>query len=335
MKTVIMLALCAIGLFGQAKDVAEPNVVSELYGQYAALQTQYNALQKDYKATKNKDEKALIKDQAALVKADADALLLEAKFYGELAKYANIGTYKGIKVPTAEFVEAYKNSTEMAPVVDVYDIKFSIKYPFLSNGIRTFKTSTFAGEMVIEYSDASNSISKAYMYLKNGTTAAIHMVDCTESAYWLIGKAKNNVIARTVPAVYFEGTECEGYPLEINPKYGAHEAFAKLTFAGDGSLAYTKSTVTVAGGGCGACGVPAAPITSTSYCAKLSKMSGFVTGKMNCLCPEDIDWTHTFVAGACGIVDGEISEIRSHTASMAGKFSAVYNKKLSVVNTEE
>lgn len=204
---------------------------------------------------------------------------------------------------------------------DVYDMKASLKVPYLSKGVRSYSSQTLQGYLYVEYADASNTLTSAYMVLVNKKTKVKHEIDVTESFLNMIGKTtgkfgSDKYAPRSTPTVYLAGadTDVDGDD--------AHEFITAVQFAGTGSTKDYKTTTT----GCSMCGEA---VKTTNYCKKLYKMNGSVTGHMDCECPDEEDWSHTLVKSLCGFEKDEDGYVRSHFASFWGTWSAKYNQKLS------
>ena len=204
---------------------------------------------------------------------------------------------------------------------DVYTTKASIKVPYLVNGTRNYSTQTLQGNLYVVYADDETAFESATMVLTNKKTKVVHKIDLTDGFLNMIGKSSgkgDKYAPRSTPSIYFEGADAE-----INGNE-PHEFIKAVQFAGSGSLKDYKTTTV----GCGVCG---AATKETTYCKKLYKMSGNVTGFMDCECPDDEDgWWHTLVKTACGfLLDEDDEYVRSHNASFWGTWSAVYNQKAS------
>jgi hypothetical protein len=203
---------------------------------------------------------------------------------------------------------------------DVYTVKATLKVPYLKSGVRSYSSQTLQGYLYVEYVGVNSEFDSAYMLLTNKKTKVVHKIDVTEGFLNMIGKAsgKNEKYApRSTPSIYFEGVDAE-----VNGD-DAHELIKAVCFAGTGSLKDYKTTTT----GCSMCGETT---KTTAYCKKLYKMSGNVTGYMDCECPDDEDgWNHTMVKTLCGFEEDDDGYVRSHNASFWGTWSAVYNQKMS------
>lgn len=206
-------------------------------------------------------------------------------------------------------VGSLMGATNDVAVTDVYDFKAAIKVPYLSAGIRLYKNITFKGYLSVGY-DEDGVAQSVTLEMKNKKTGVSHNIEMNTFMYNLMGKS-NKTINRSTPTIYMLEEDDEIYCCSA-----AHELIKNLALAGTGSLKYYKGYTT----GCGPCGDQ----VTVAGCNKLYKMNGYLTGIMDCECPEDEDWTHTLEAGYCGIV-GE----RSHDAAIWGTWSATYNAKLS------
>lgn len=190
---------------------------------------------------------------------------------------------------------------------EVYDFKMTLNVPYLDSGVRQYKSCAYTGYMYMEYTNDNESVSKVWVMCKNKKTKVDHVIDFTDGFYALMGKSNKNIL-RTVPTVYFEGEDIDNE---------SHEEIEKITLSGNGTIKIFK------GKGCGYCG------DSTADCARLQSMKGSVTGTMLCNCPDDLDWTHTILAGICGLLwDGEELD-RTERAAFWGTWSAKRNAKLS------
>jgi len=50
---------------------------------------------------------------------------------------------------------------------------------------------------------------------------------------------------------------------------------------------------------------------------------------MVCECPDEDEWSHTLLAGKCGVFEGELADIRVSEAAIWGTWTASWNSKLS------
>lgn len=327
-KLIVMIALAFCSAFAFAKDELSGNYVDDAIAEYNDLMAQakeYTAMAKAKGVTKA--EKTEYQAEAKRLTAEATAIKKAVVDFGNMFSAIAVEKYNGVYVIPENFKERYEESTN--GVVDVYNMSLQLKWPYLNKGVRTYKTSTFKGYLVCEYAEVGGKLDSAFMTIKNPNTGALHTINFEEANYWLMGKA-NKYIGRTEPSVYFDGAD-EDSPIPTK-NIELHELISKLTFAGGGSCA-AKTTKTVVTG-CSACGEPTSK-TLTSTCVKMTKMSGFVTGKMMCECPEDENWNHTCIAGSCGLLVEDGDYVRSSEASIAGKFSASYNSKASIVNVAD
>lgn len=193
---------------------------------------------------------------------------------------------------------------------DVYNLKLSGKVPYVSNGIRNYKTQTMTGKLFLTWSD-DGALEEARAELQNKTTKVIHYLDFTDSLYNLMGKTTKKIY-KSVPTFVLVGADSE---VECT-KNEAHELIKNVALAGTGSLTYIKGT------GCGYCG------DATADCNKLNKVSGNFVGVLDCECPEDSSWDHTLEATQCGLVTDEDGKyVRSHYAAWWGSWTATYDKK--------
>lgn len=193
---------------------------------------------------------------------------------------------------------------------DVYDFKLAGKVPYLSKGIRTYKTQTMTGKLYLTWGD-DGLLTEAYAEVQNKSTKVKHTIDFTKSMYNLMGKASKK-ISKTVPTFILE-SDSDTIECTVSE---AHETIKYIMLAGTGSLTFVK------GSGCGYCG------DATNDCNKIGKLSGNFTGIMDCECPEESDWNHTLQAQQCGIyVDEDGNTVRSHDAAYWGSWTATYNKK--------
>ena len=192
---------------------------------------------------------------------------------------------------------------------EVYDFKMSLSMPVLNAGVRGMYTCGFTGYMYMDYENDAESPSSVWIECKNKKTGVTHKIEFTEGFYNLMGKADKKLGPRRTPNLYFEGEDVDNE---------SHEEIIKMTLCGGGTLKLFK------GAGCGFCG------DTTASCVRLVSMSGKVMGVMACNCPEDSSWTHTLVAGLCGVLtDDEGKYIRTQEASFCGSWSAKRNAKLS------
>lgn len=214
---------------------------------------------------------------------------------------------------------SFADTNVAAKTIDVYEFKSSIKQPLLKSGVRAYSTVALKGTLYLEYETAGEGISAAYAVVQNSRTKVMHRIDFTDGFYNLIGKSTKTT-ARSVPTVIVTGTDSECYVGTGNGAQEPHETITEIQLAGQGALLPIK-TRTVS---CGVCGEST---TTTSYCNKLYKLSGSVTGIMDCECPDDESWSHTLEANSCGVKKDEDGETtRSHFASFFGTWAAKYKR---------
>lgn len=206
----------------------------------------------------------------------------------------------------------------MAETVDVYDFKASIRMPRLYNGIRTYQTCKFEGDMKLTYDDDGN-LDLVEVDMVNKKTGAIHNFVSEYCFYTLIGKPnKKYNMPRIYPTVLFAG-------MDTNTVGNIeHECLINTTFAATkGEVKRIKGT-TIPGPCCG---------IFIPDCVKLYKMSGYVTGIADCYCDPTINWTHTLYGSTCGFLfqelnptlDPRVNEFndqRSAFAAVSGSWSA-------------
>lgn len=204
-------------------------------------------------------------------------------------------------------------------ITNVYDMSMSLKTPVLYNGVRSYKSQSYKGYLYAEYTDSELTALTALV--KSSGTKVIHQIEFSgDSFYHLMGKT-TKTSDRSEPTIYLEGADVanEG----TSSKFGNHETIKKIQLAGGGSLKAVKS-VTV---GCSACGEA---VKTTAYCNILVKASGYVTGIMDCECPEDEDWWHTVKTALCGVFYDANNDVeRDHDAAFVGSWKLSFNKKLS------
>lgn len=309
MKKLIVTALACFSMVAFAGEEFESNYVQDAIAEYDAL----------IAASK---VKGISKTEKKELQAEANAIKTSVVNFGKMFSAIAQSKYRGVYVIPEEFKTRYEDSTN--GVVDVYNMTLKIKWPWLNKGIRTYKTSTCKGYLVCGYAEAGDQISDAFLTFKNPNTKSLHTIEFEEADYWLMGKS-NKSIARTEPSVYFEGADGES-PIPVG-NVELHELITKITFAGGGAC--TVKSVTTYTTGCNACSEPTTKKQTVS-CVKMKSMSGFVTGKMECECPEDEAWTHTLLGASCGLyLDAEGNPERSSEAAFAGQFSATYNSTAS------
>lgn len=202
--------------------------------------------------------------------------------------------------------------TNGAEVVDVYSFKATIKQPMLKNGVRTYSSATLKGDLYIEYATPTSAISRSYIVAKNSKTGVEHNIEFTDCLYNMLGKSSKQ-INRTVPAVYFVGTN------DVVVGENAHETIRFMTVAGSGKLVKSKTKTTT-------CNVCAPDAVTTETCSKIKSLSGNLNGIMDCVCPEDETWDHTLIACACGLYVDINGYVRSHEAPFWGSWTAKQKK---------
>ena len=204
-------------------------------------------------------------------------------------------------------------TTNTAAVVDAYTFRATLTVPMLLSGVRSYKKQTFKGTMYMEYETATSAVKRCYIVAKNSRTGVEHNIDMTDGIYNMLGKS-NKQIYRTVPAVYFYGTNDVVYGAN------AHETIRLITLAGNGKLVKSKTKTTT-------CNVCAPDEVSTSVCSKIKSLSGNINGIMDCICPESEAWDHTLIASPCGLyIDAYGQVVRTHTAPFWGNWSAKQKK---------
>ena len=219
---------------------------------------------------------------------------------------------------------SFADTNNVAEAVDVYEFKASIKQPILKSGVRTYTTVSLKGDLYLEYESVDDGISAAYAIVKNSKTKVMHRIDFTDGFYHLMGKSTKTTV-RSLPTVILSGSDSECYAGTGKGAQEPHEAITSIQFAGQGTLKQIK-TKTV---NCGVCGGSS---TTTAYCNKLYKLTGNVTGIMDCECPDDENWNHTLETNFCGVKNDEDGETtRSHFASFFGSWSAKYKKTVAEV----
>ena len=171
------------------------------------------------------------------------------------------------------------SASNTVEAVDVYSFKASIKQPMLENGIRTYKSVALKGNLYFEYETISNTMTAAYAIVENSKTKVMHRINFFGGFYNLMGKA-SKTSERSVPTVLLLGADTNCVAGVGAKAQEPHEMIKFASFAGSGTLKKLKTTTIE----CSYCGVGS---TTTTYCNKLAKMSGKVTGCMDCECPEE------------------------------------------------
>lgn len=223
-------------------------------------------------------------------------------------------------IAMASFADT-NNVAQVAEVVDVYNFKATIKQPLLKSGVRTYTTVTLKGDLYLEYASVDEGVSAAYAVVQNSRTKVMHRIDFTDGFYNLMGKSTKTSV-RSIPTVIFTGADSECNAGTGRGAQEPHETITTIQIAGQGVLKRLKTKTFV----CGICG---GNETTTTYCNKLYKLSGKVTGIMECACPDDESWNHTLETNFCGVKRDEDGETtRSHLASFFGSWSAKYKKTI-------
>jgi len=192
---------------------------------------------------------------------------------------------------------------------EVYDFKMNLEMPVLKSGIRNMVSCSFKGYMYMEYENDEEGPSSVWIECKNKKTDVTHRIEFTEGFYNLMGKADKKIGPRRTPTIYFEGGDVDNE---------SHENIKKMNLCGSGTLKLYKGA-----GCCGFCG------DTPANCIRLVAMNGKVNGTMICNCPDDIPWTHTLMAGICGLLTDDGNYMRTQEACFYGSWSAKRNEKLS------
>ena len=209
------------------------------------------------------------------------------------------------------------DSTETAEVAirDTYSMTLKAKMPTLRSGVRTLKTQTLRGDLVVEWDVDGNAVS-ATATLVNKSTKAVHNVEFDTGFINAIGK-KNSRISHNTPVFYAEAHDESVEEGDSASASEPHEKFVKLSFAGNGAFRHVR------GIGCTECGPG-----YVEKCSRVHRMFGQFTGYVDCECPDDEAWNHTVKVGDCGILSDDAgSEIRSHFAPTFGKWTAVFRSR--------
>lgn len=222
---------------------------------------------------------------------------------------------KLIMIALTMLVGASFADTNDVALTDTYKFKAAIKVPYLSAGVRTYKSQAFQGYMYVGYTE-DGEVASAKIELQNKKTKVKHYITVDEFMYNLMGK-KSKTSIRSVPTVFIKSDSDEVEQVSAE----AHELFKTISLAGTGALKYMKGSSTTL---CGFCGTDT---VTTAACNRLAKMSGSLVGIMDCECPEEENWSHTLLAGYCGVLSDEDGNVeRSHDASFWGTWSATLVK---------
>lgn len=199
-----------------------------------------------------------------------------------------------------------------AGIYDVYKFKASLKVPYLDKGVRAYKSQTFTGTMVAYWTDYESPVENVTIVMTNKKTKVEHVINVTDGFINILGKKmdKPSVACMSDTVVSTATGTREN-----------HETIKFITFAGTGSTKKMKIADAV---GCDSCGVGG---SAAEYCYKITKLSGSVTGYMNCECPDGFD--HTMSSTACG---QGIEPM--HEGAFWGSWSVSRNSKKSYVIAE-